>query len=50
MPLPARRAGNTVPTRLMPTGIAATDSPVMARPMISTPMLLVKAQISEPAR
>jgi hypothetical protein len=50
MPLPARRPGSTVPTRLIPTGMAATDSPVTARPAIRAPMLLVKAQISEPAR
>ncbi len=49
MPLPARFGGSTVPTRLMPTGIAATDSPTTARPAIITPISLVNAQISEPA-
>ena len=50
MPLPARRAGITAATRLMPSGMAATDSPVTARPAIITPMSLVQAQISEPVR
>ena len=47
-PVAARRAGSTVPIRLMPSGMAAVASPVTARPTISQGSVSLSAQISEP--
>ena len=45
----ARRGGSVKVIRLMPSGTAATDSPVTLRPMTSGTRLWLSAQISEPA-
>ena len=44
----ARRGGSVTVIRLMPSGTAATDSPVTARPMISGARLRLSAQMNEP--
>ena len=48
MPDPARFAGSTEPIRLMPSGIAAAETPVMARPTIIAPIEPASAQTTEP--
>ncbi len=49
MPVPVRWGGRIVPIRLIPSGIAAADAPVIARPtIITTKLSPASAQISEP--